>query len=363
MSEVLYTEKSWVPFGAAVRLSDSELSVGMRRTPVAELNLPAIADAYLRGQWLGGGGTEVPFAALREGRSVVPVTRVTGASRPLQARRGQEFARALGELAVRACGGREAVRGYADQAAREGVPLWMARRVAPGPAGPVIVTVDRALMRADVWSPGVPALRLRGPRGLPLGRSDPAAGLTVTIGEQPAELLAAVPWRKSRRMIVVQSLHGRWELRWRDHRSSRLLRDYRQVAVLSWPDPVRGRPVLRPLTNVVHQSADPLDAVVAHFFGVVCGLGDRIGHIRFGVRRETRSEPDDWETWTEPWYSDVGGGRDDRPSGGGDGGSGGWDGGGGGGDGGDGGGGDGGGGGGDGGGGGGGDGGGGGGGE
>ncbi|WP_052847383.1 hypothetical protein [Streptomyces avicenniae] len=329
MPQPLYAEKSWNPLAAGVRLSDTHLSLGRRRTPTAELHLVAVADAFLRGQWLGGGGQEVPFGSLPEGAGTVPVSRVTGATRPVRVRRAREFARVLGEFAVRASGGEEAVRAHAARAAAEGVPLWMARRVAPGPAGPITVSVDRALVRADVWTPGVPAVRLRGPRGLPARRANPAAGLTVTIGEQPAELIAALRTRTTRRTVIVQSLHGRWELRWRDKRSSRVLRDYKQVAVVSYPDPPPAKSVVRPLATVLHQSDDPLDAVVAQFFGVVCGLGSNIGRIRFGSRGELRGHLEEFAEWSEPWFTDVGGGRDDRPSGGGEGGSGGWDGGGG----------------------------------
>ena len=55
VSDVLYEEKSWNPLASTVRLSGGGLRVGSQRTPLAELNLVATADAYLRGHWLGGG--------------------------------------------------------------------------------------------------------------------------------------------------------------------------------------------------------------------------------------------------------------------------------------------------------------------
>ncbi|MGW4726215.1 hypothetical protein [Streptomyces sp. NPDC004291] len=49
------------------------------------------------------------------------------------------------------CGGPERVAEPAARARAEDVPLWMARRYAEGPAGPVAVAVDRRLVRVDVF--------------------------------------------------------------------------------------------------------------------------------------------------------------------------------------------------------------------
>lgn len=105
VSQVLYGERSWNPLAQTVELTEDLLRRGGRVTPLGELNLAAMADAYLRGRWLGGGGTERPLDSLAEAAGNVPVTRVTGTATPVKARRAAEFARALGQLAVRGCGG------------------------------------------------------------------------------------------------------------------------------------------------------------------------------------------------------------------------------------------------------------------
>src|SRR5687768_4424581 len=151
MSQVLYGERSRNPLARTVELTEGGLRRGGRTTPVAELNLGAMAEAYLRGYWLGGAGAERSLASLPQGTGTVPVTRVTGTTTPLKVRRAADFARALGESAVRGCGGADQVAALAARAHAEGVPLWIARRYAPGPAGPVAVTVDRRLVRVDVW--------------------------------------------------------------------------------------------------------------------------------------------------------------------------------------------------------------------
>jgi hypothetical protein len=51
------------------------------------------------------------------------------------------------------------------RARAEGVPLWIARRFAPGPLGQLTVAVDRSLVRVDVGGPHAPVLRLRAPYG------------------------------------------------------------------------------------------------------------------------------------------------------------------------------------------------------
>jgi hypothetical protein len=153
MSQVLYEERSRNPLARTVELTEGGLRRGGRTTPLAELNLGAMAEAYLRGCWLGGGGAERSLASLPQGSGTVPVTRVTGTTTPLRVRRAADFARALGELAVRRCGGVEQVGVLFVRAHAEGVPLWIARRYAPGPAGPVAVAVDRRSVRVDVWGP------------------------------------------------------------------------------------------------------------------------------------------------------------------------------------------------------------------
>ncbi|WP_059010377.1 hypothetical protein [Streptomyces specialis] len=330
MSNVIYAEKSWNPLSVSVNLTDGELRVGTRRMPLAELNLPAMADAYLRGGWLGGGGSERPLSAIPAGAGTVPVIRATGAAKPVRVRRAAEFVRVLGDLAVRLSGGRDAVAQAAERAAHEGVPLWMARRVAHGPAGPVVVAVDRRLVRADVWTPGLPVARLRGPYGMPAGLTDVPPALVVTLGEMPAHITLVQNWRKSKRTVIVQAAQGRWELWRHDARASRLLRDGRPVALLRRPAPTAGRgDVLLPLADVRHETGDPLDAVVAHFFAVVFGLGDATGTIRFGTRHRL-PEPEEPRVWEEPWFTGLGrGGDDSGPGGGGDGWSDGGDGGGG----------------------------------
>lgn len=184
---VVYAERSWNPLAAKVRLTTGGLSPG--RDPqvrTRDLNLLAMAEAYLRGQWVGGGGAERELSRIGQGRGPVPVIRVTGSAQVIWVRRAAEFARALGELAVPLSGGPAEVAAAGRRAEEEGVPLWMARRSAAGPrSGTVTVAVDRRLVRADVWAdgvPGTPAVRLRGKAGLTLEqmrvRKPP---LTVTV--------------------------------------------------------------------------------------------------------------------------------------------------------------------------------------
>lgn len=325
MNQVLYGERSRNPLARTVELTGEWLRKGGRRTPLSELNLAAMADAFQRGQWLGGGGTERPLQRLPDGPGIVPVTRVTGTSRPLKVRRAAEFARALGELAVRACGGPEHVAALAAQARAEGVPLWIARRFAPGPAGPIAVAVDRSLVRVDVWGPGAPVVRIRAPYGFHRAGSDPSRGLRLTVGDVSAELSLEQRMRKSKRRVGVRLPGLHWELRREDARTSSLLRDGRRVALLTRP---RGRPqpepgsVLLPLTPVHHESPDPLDAVMAQAFAVAFGIGDTTGAARFRAERRRANigepvAPDAW--WDRIWFSNLGSGSEDNESGGGDG--------------------------------------------
>ncbi|MFE0674312.1 hypothetical protein [Streptomyces sp. NPDC058867] len=325
VNQVLYAEQSRNPLARTVELTEEGLRRGFRTTPLGELNLAAMADAYLRGQWLGGGGSERPLQALADGPGAVPVTRATGTTKPYKVRDAAGFARTLGELAVRHCGGPERVAALAQQARTEGVPLWLARRYAPGPTGAVAVAVDRSLVRVDVWAPGAPVVRIRAPYGFLGEGADSSQGLRLTVGEAPAQLTFTKKLRKSRSRVEVRCAGHCWELRRESARSSWLLRDERRVALLSRH---AGRPelqpgtILLPLTPVYHESGDPLDAVMAHAFAVAFGFGDTTGAARF--RRERRRRlggepvaPDYW--WDRPWFSNLGQGRDDNESGGGDG--------------------------------------------
>ncbi|WP_432157505.1 hypothetical protein [Streptomyces sp. bgisy153] len=326
MSEVLYGERSWNPLARVVELAEEGLRRGGRVTPLDELNLAAMAEAYLRGHWLGGGGAERPLERLAEGTGVVPVTRVTGSATPVKVRQAAEFARALGELAVRRCGGPDQVGALADRARAEGVPLWIARRYASGPAGPVTVAVDRRLVRVDVWGPPAPVVRLRAPHRFDRDSPQPAKGLRLTVGDATAQLSLRKKLRKSKSTVEVR-LPGQahWVLRREDALSSWLLRDGRRVALLTRParrpalDPGE---VLLPLAPVRYESADPLDAVMAQVFSAAFGLGDTTGHARFPSQRRPAATGEplaaDW-AWDRPWFSNLGSDGQDNESGGGDG--------------------------------------------
>ncbi len=168
VNDVSYAERSWVPLAITVELNDRSLRVGGSRTPLSHLNMVAMADAFLRGQWLGGGGAERPLDGLPTGSGVVPVVRASGSVKPVKARRAREFADALGQLALRRSGGADAVAVAAAQARGEGVPLWIdspppgARAHRPhhrdrGPPAGARKRLGR----------GHPVVRLRGPYGMP----------------------------------------------------------------------------------------------------------------------------------------------------------------------------------------------------
>ncbi|MFH9863291.1 hypothetical protein [Streptomyces sp. NPDC017202] len=325
MSQVLYGERSWNPLARTVELTEDRLRIGGRTTPLDELNLAAMAEAFQRGCWLGGGGTERPLERLPEGFGVVPVTRATGTTTPVRTRQTAGFARTLGELAVRRCGGPGGVAALAARARAEGVPLWIARRFAPGPAGPVTVAVDRRLVRVDVWGPHAPVVRIRAPHGFRRDALEPSGGLRLTIGDAPAEIVLRKKLRRSRSSVEVRLPGQCWVLRRENAESSWLLRDERRVALLTRP-PRRPVPepgsVLLPLAPVRYESPDPLDAVMAHAFAVAFGIGDTTGLARFRPerRRVNGGEPiaaD--EAWNRPWFSNLGQGRDDNEPGGGDG--------------------------------------------
>ncbi|WP_432118422.1 hypothetical protein [Streptomyces sp. bgisy032] len=320
MNQVLYGERSRNPLARTVELTEGGLRRGRRTTPLDELNLAAMAESFLRGVWLGGGGTERPLEALPQGPGVVPVTRVTGTTTPLKARQAAAFARALGELAVRRCGGPDHVAAIAARAQAEGVPLWIARRSAPGPAGPVTVAVDRRSVRVDVWGPHAPVVRLRAPHGYRPDSADRANGLVLRVGELSARLELRKKVRKSKSRVEISLPDRRWTLRRENADSSRLLRDDRPVALLTrpsaWPGPPPGS-VLLPLADVRHESPDPLDAVMAHTVAVSFGLGDTTGLARFRAVPSRRDTYDDM--WERPWYSNLGRSRDDNEPGGGDG--------------------------------------------
>ncbi|MBB1255447.1 hypothetical protein [Streptomyces alkaliterrae] len=313
MSDTLYAERSWNRLTNTVQLSAEHLKAGGRRVPIAELNLLAMADAHRHGRWLGGGGLYRPLEHLSAGPGSVPVARACGAIRPVRVKHARRFADELGTLALRLSGGPDAVAYAADQAARLGVPLWIARRAAHTPAGPVTVAVDRRLVRVDVFADGLPPVRLRGPYGLRAARPDPTADLTLTVGDERAAFTVRQSWRKTRRSVSVRTSAGHWELVWRDRVWSALVRDGRPAAQLSSPG-AAGQPPsqdgIRPLAAVRHQSTDPMDALMAHFFGVACGLGAHVGQLRFGARRE-QPDPGSDAAWTGPWYTDVGTDSDD----------------------------------------------------
>ncbi|MET9346385.1 hypothetical protein [Streptomyces termitum] len=322
----LYGERSWNPLARTVELTEEGLRRGGGTTPPEELNLTAMAEAYARGNWLGGGGAERPLSRLPQGSGVVPVTRITGTGVPVRVRRAADFAEALGGWALRLSGGPEGVAARAHRAAAEGVPLWMARRTAPGPAGPVTVAVDRRLVRVDVWGPYAPAVRLRAPYGFHHDEPDPSRGLLLTIGDTPAELRLQKKLRKSRSLVEAEADGVRWTLRRQDAGSSWLLRDDRRVALLARPPRRRaspGDPVLTPLGPVRHETADPLDAVVAHAFATAFGLGDTTGLARFRSQwrpREGREPLVQDADWSRPWFTNLGRrGGDDNDSGDGDG--------------------------------------------
>ncbi|MFI8171423.1 hypothetical protein ACIGAN_34495 [Streptomyces sp. NPDC085931] len=320
MDQVLYAEQSRNPFARTVHLGEDALRRGGRRTPLDELNLAAMAEAFLRDRWLGGGGSERPLGALPQGPGLVPVTRVTGTTTPLRTRHAADFARALGELAVRRCGGPDHVAALAARARAEGVPLWIARRSAPGPAGPVTVAVDRRSIRVDVWGPHAPAVRLRAPYGYRPDSADRSGGLVLYVGDLSARLELRKKARKSKSWVEIRLPDRVWTLRREKADSSWLLRDDQRVALLTrpsrWPGPPPGS-VLLPLADVRHESPDPLDAVMAHAVAVSFGLGDTTGLARFrAVRRRQETDED---LWDRPWFSNLGRDRDDNEPGGGDG--------------------------------------------
>ncbi|MCT7351812.1 hypothetical protein N4P33_06440 [Streptomyces sp. 15-116A] len=320
MSQVLYGERSRNPLARTVELTDDRLRRGGRTTPLDELNHAAMAEAFLRGFWLGGGGTERPLAHLAEGPGTVPVTRVTGSTKPLKVRRAAEFARALGDLAVRRCGGPDQVAALAARAQAEGVPLWIARRYAPGPAGPVAVAVDRRLVRVDVWGPNAPAVRLRAPYGYRGDSTDPGSGLVMSVGDVYAQLVLQRRLRKSKSRVEIRLPDRCWTLRRENAESSWLLRDENRVALLSRP-PRRSAldpgTLLLPLATVHHESPDPLDAVMAHAVAVSFGLGNTTGLARF--RSVHHSRGDTVAEWDRPWFTNIGISSDDNEPGGSDG--------------------------------------------
>ncbi|MEO3846954.1 hypothetical protein ABGB09_04755 [Streptomyces sp. B8F3] len=345
----VYAERAWNPLAAKVRLTADTLSVGRgRRVRVRDMHLMAMAEAYLRGKWLGGRGLERELARIGNGPGVVPLIHVTGSAHVIRVRQAAAFAGALGELAVELSGGPAEVAAAGRRAESEGVPLWMARRSAAGPhGGMVTVAVDRRLVRADVWAeeaPGTPAVRLRGKAGLTAEevqmRNPP---LTVTVAGRPA-VLTVLDSSVRGWVAVLRTEKVQWELEGRDVESSRLLRGRRPVALLTRRRPValltRRRDwevryaTVEPLMDVRYETADPLDAVVAHFFGAVCGAGDENALIRLGtvdrVLAPYGAGGADGERrgWDDPWstdlgYSPSGGGFGGGFDGGGDGGGGG----------------------------------------
>ncbi len=325
VSQVLYGERSWNPLARTVELTEEQLRRGGRVTALSELNLGAMAEAYQRGNWLGGGGAERPLERLAQGPGIVPVTRVTGTSAPVRVRHAADFARELGELAVRLSGGPEGVNALVGRAWTEGVPLWIARRYAAGPAGPIAVAVDRRLVRVDVWGPQAPVVRIRAPHGFHSDSGDPAKGLRLTVGDVAADLRLTKKLRKSKSSVEVTLAGRRWLLRRSTTMSSWLLRDEQRVALLTRPPrrpAVEPGSILLPLAPVRYEGTDPLDAVMAQVFAVAFGLGDTTGLARF---RSQRRHADGGEPvgadvdWDRSWFSNLGSGGDDNEPGGGDG--------------------------------------------
>ncbi|MGP2439534.1 hypothetical protein [Streptomyces sp. JW3] len=323
---MLYAERSRNPLSRTVELTEDRLRVGSLTTPLYELNLGAMAEAYQRGRWLGGGGTERPLHRLAGGAGIVPVTRVTGSCAPVRVRQAAAFAHRLGELAVRWCGGPEQVAALSARARAEGVPLWIARRFAPGPLGQLTVAVDRRLVRVDVWGPHAPVLRLRAPYGFRPAAPEPSRGLRLTVGGTAAGLALEKRFRKSRSFVEVRVPGRHWVLRRETGTSSRLLRDDRPVALLSRPPRRTVRQpgtVLLPLAPVHCTGADPLNAVMAQLCAVAFGLVDTTGSARFRTERGRPAHGDEPaaadDAWDRPWFSNLGSGRQDNEPGGGDG--------------------------------------------
>ncbi|AKH81379.1 hypothetical protein AA958_03360 [Streptomyces sp. CNQ-509] len=343
---VVYAERSWNPLAAKVRLTADGLSLARGSyVRAGDMNLMAMAEAYVRGKWLGGRGTERALARIRNGPGAVPLTRVTGSAQVIRVRQAAAFAGALGELAVELSGGPAEVAAAGRRAEEEGVPLWMARRSAAGPhGGMVTVALDRRLVRADVWAagvPGTPAVRLRGEAGLTTEevrtRNPP---LTVTVAGRPAVL--TVLDSSARGLVArLRTARTQWELEGRDVESSRLLRGGRPVALLTRRRDFEVRyAAVEPLRDVRYESGDPLDAVVAHFFGAVCGAGDENALIRLGTVEPVRDPygaggaDGAQRGWDTPYSTDLGhspsggagggwfdgGGHDSGGGGGGDGG-------------------------------------------
>lgn len=326
MSQVLYGEQSRNPLARTVELTENRLRVGLRTTPAHELNFAAMAEAYQRGRWLGGGGTERPLPWLAQDAGIVPVTRVTGTCVPVRVRRAAEFAHQLGELAVRWCGGPGQVAALSARARAEGVPLWIARRHAPGPAGHIAVAVERRLVRVDVWGPYAPVVRVRAPYGYHRNAPEPSKGLRLTVADTVAEVGLDKKLRRSKSLVEVRIPGRHWVLRRESAASSRLLCAGRPVALLTRPThrPAPGPDtVLLPLASVRYENADPLDAVMAQVFAVTFGLGDRTGTARFRTERRRpvfKGEPvADDEAWDRRWYSNLGRSSEDNEAGAGDG--------------------------------------------
>lgn len=313
--EYVYSETSRNPFAWLVRLDSTTLRVGLRRTPLHELNFPAMADAYLRGGWLGGGGSERPLAHLDAARGVVPVIRISGSSIPVKARRAADFARALGELAVRQSGGPEQVGRLASRARAEGVPLWIARRSAHSPHGPVTVAVDRRSVRVDVWAEGAPTIRIRSPLGISLDRKNPTRNLEIMVGDEPGTLTVDTGrvWRKG--TVSIVSSHRHWELRPHGKRVSQLIRNGRPVALLKRPDPPLGQVPVLPLADVEYGDTERVDDVVAHALAVAFGLGEATGTVRFGGGADVVLDLGDPDLWGQPWFTGVGSGSQDSGAG------------------------------------------------
>lgn len=307
--EVVFEDRTWHPLRSSVRLTDREVKLSICRMPPEELNVVAMADAYLRGRWLGGGGMERALEEIPKGHGTVPITRVTGACAPFTVRHASALVGHLGPWLVRASGGAQAVEAAMERAAHEGVPLWITRRTAPGPAGEVRVAVDRRSVRADVWGPNAPAVRLRGRLAERTNQRTLAAQAAVSVGDTPASLSVVEPgvFSPGRGQVTLTTEQGCWELVHQDNRSSRLARDGHPVAWLIRPPRGRNDALLLPLADVRLETPDPLDAVMAHFFAVSCGLGKHTGVLRFGIHRRAGPlpKPNDPDQWGRSWHTGL----------------------------------------------------------
>ncbi|MFR9725639.1 hypothetical protein ACL02R_20055 [Streptomyces sp. MS19] len=225
MTRPVHGEPGRFPPRHRVRPDERHLRDGRyawRRVPLDDLHLAAMANAYPHGRWPGGSST-----------------------RPLRVRRGpRSSCGGSANWPYAAVADRKVSQHTPPRAAREGVPLRMARRGAPGPAGPVVVTLDR-----------VPVARLR---------TRLAAGRTLTPGTARASLVP-LPDRYGPPPIAVIAPGRYWTLRRTAPRSSAPRRD------VAPPAPSGGRRLLRPLTPVRSETGATGEEAVDRAAGEAAG--------------------------------------------------------------------------------------------